>query len=105
ENLPGPWMRIGVWGQQMWLSNRDMLRAMERAIEADLTGFAIINLVSNNPTMRWDLEPGRRLIGYDPIDGNQPVIDASVIEEDKIARTQMLEPGYWLDAFNQKIEG
>lgn len=105
ENLPGPWMRIGVWGQEMWLSNRDMLQAMDKAVTAEFSGFHIINLVSNNPGMRWDLEPGRRLIGYEPLDGNRPVVDQSVLDEDNLARRQRQEPGYWLDQFNNKIEG
>jgi uronate dehydrogenase len=58
-----PWFRL------MWLSNRDYCRLMERCLVADLPGpFAVVNGMSANTGMRWDLEQTRRLVGYDPQD-------------------------------------
>jgi nucleoside-diphosphate-sugar epimerase len=59
----GPWFRL------MWLSNRDYCQLMERCIEADSSiRFAIVNGMSNNTGMRWDLDYTRQLVGYDPQD-------------------------------------
>jgi uronate dehydrogenase len=64
----GPWFRL------MWLSNRDFCQLMERCIMADLPGrFAVVNGMSANTGMRWDIEYTRQLLGYDPRDDvNQP---------------------------------
>ncbi|ODU56932.1 MAG: hypothetical protein ABS99_05395, partial [Acetobacteraceae bacterium SCN 69-10] len=56
DNQPGPHMGWGSWGQLMWLSNRDLCQAMERAVLADGVGFAVLNLMSDNPGMRCDIE-------------------------------------------------
>jgi NAD(P)-dependent dehydrogenase (short-subunit alcohol dehydrogenase family) len=69
ENRPGPHMGWGSWGQLMWLSDRDLCNAMERAVLADGVGFAVLNLMSDNPGMRWDIETTKRVIGYAPCDG------------------------------------
>jgi uronate dehydrogenase len=59
----GPWFRL------MWLSNRDFCHLMERCIVAELPQqFAILNGMSANTGMRWDLEATRRLVGYQPLD-------------------------------------
>src|SRR5581483_11959474 len=73
ENLPGAHMGWSEWGQAMWLSNRDLCHAMERAVLADDIGFAVLNLMSDNPGMRWDVETTKRVIGYAPQDGAAPV--------------------------------
>jgi NAD+ dependent glucose-6-phosphate dehydrogenase len=66
QDLPperGPWFRL------MWLSNRDFCHLMERCIEAEIaTPFAVINGMSNNTGMRWDIEHTRKLVGYQPKD-------------------------------------
>ena len=74
DNIPGPHMGWGEWGQAMWLSNRDLCHAMERAVIAERVGFAVLNLMSDNPAMRWDIETARRTIGYAPRDGAAPVL-------------------------------
>jgi uronate dehydrogenase len=57
------------WFRLMWLSNRDYCQLMERCINADpALGFAIVNGMSANTGMRWDIERTRRLIGYEPQD-------------------------------------
>jgi NAD+ dependent glucose-6-phosphate dehydrogenase len=66
EDVPaerGPWFRL------MWLSNRDYCQLMERCLRADLPGpFAVVNGMSANTGMRWDIEATRRLVGYEPQD-------------------------------------
>jgi NAD+ dependent glucose-6-phosphate dehydrogenase len=58
------------WYRLMWLSDRDFCNLMERGIEADLgnTRFAIVNGMSNNTGMRWDIEYTKQLLGYAPQD-------------------------------------
>ena len=59
----GPWFRL------MWLSNRDYCQLIERCIEAgNLPSFVILNGMSANTGMRWDIETTRRLVGYEPQD-------------------------------------
>jgi uronate dehydrogenase len=66
EDVPaerGPWFRL------MWLSNHDYCQLMERCLRADLpTPFVVVNGMSANTGMRWDIEPTRRLLGYAPQD-------------------------------------
>jgi NAD+ dependent glucose-6-phosphate dehydrogenase len=57
----GPWFRL------MWLSNRDFCQLMERCIEAEnLPPFVILNGMSANTGMRWDIEATRALVSYEP---------------------------------------
>jgi hypothetical protein len=59
----GPWFRL------MWLSNRDCCQLLECCLRADLPApFAVVNGMSANTGMRWDLESARRLVGYEPQD-------------------------------------
>jgi nucleoside-diphosphate-sugar epimerase len=69
DNRPGRHMAMGRWGQEMWLSDRDYLQGMKCAIDAGDIRYAVLNLMSDNPGMRWDLQPTRDLIGYRPEDG------------------------------------
>jgi len=75
-NVPGPHMENGVWGQRMWLSDHDLCHGVERAIVAENVSFAILNLMSANPGMRWDIDETRRTIGYQPQDGHVAVSKA-----------------------------
>lgn len=68
-NQPGPHMAMGRWGQLMWLSDRDFLSGMTAAATTPATGFVVVNLMSNNPGMRWSLEETRRALGFTPQDG------------------------------------
>jgi NAD+ dependent glucose-6-phosphate dehydrogenase len=72
-NIPGPHMEHGVWGQRMWLSDRDLCHGTERAVLAENVSFAVLNLMSANPGMRWDIDETRRAIGYRPRDGHRAV--------------------------------
>jgi nucleoside-diphosphate-sugar epimerase len=60
------------WFKTMWLSNRDFLHLFTRAIEAESTnwpdGCVIVNGMSNNTGMVWDLGATRRYLGYNPQD-------------------------------------
>jgi NAD+ dependent glucose-6-phosphate dehydrogenase/L-arabinose 1-dehydrogenase [NAD(P)+] len=67
--------------------------------------FAILNLVSNNPGMRWDLGKTKRIIGYMPRDGFAPRLSPEDVEEDRVARTARLVPGQWLDQRFQPLAG
>jgi nucleoside-diphosphate-sugar epimerase len=59
----------GSWFKLMWLSNRDYCQLMEKCIVADPTiQFAVINGMSANSGMRWDIEHTKKLIGYEPLD-------------------------------------
>ena len=62
--------KMGAWGREMWLSDRDYCQCMQRCIDADDSlRFAIINGVSNNEGMRWELESAAARVGYVPQDG------------------------------------
>lgn len=69
DNKFGPWIPFGKWGQHMWVSDRDLCRAFEAAIENTGIGFGVYNLVSKNPGMRWEMETIRRDLGFEPLDG------------------------------------
>lgn len=57
------------WFRLMWLSNRDYCQLMEKCITADVAvRFAVVNGMSANSGMRWDVEHTRRVVGYDPQD-------------------------------------
>ena len=60
------------WYRGMWLSNRDFTQLMERALRAPAAGWPahaiLVSGMSNNTGTAWDLEPGRRLLGYNPVD-------------------------------------
>ncbi len=59
----------GPWFKLMWLSNRDFCQLMTQCILADPSiRFAVINGMSANTGMRWDIEYSKKLIGYEPRD-------------------------------------
>ena len=87
-NVPGPHMQNGIWGQQMWLSDRDLCQGMERAVLAENVPFAILNLMSDNAGMRWDIEETRRVIGYHPQDGHVAVSTPAIEEAERLARLE-----------------
>jgi uronate dehydrogenase len=104
-NIPRPGMGIGLWGQQMWLSNHDFIHGIRCAIKAPDVPFAILNLVSNNPGMRWDLTETARMLDFTPRDGFASSLSPEDIEEDRIARRARLVPGQWLDQRFQPLAG
>jgi NAD+ dependent glucose-6-phosphate dehydrogenase len=59
----------GAWFRLMWLSDRDFCHLMDRCLAASLPGkFVIVNGMSNNTGMPWDLESTCRVLGYQPRD-------------------------------------
>jgi nucleoside-diphosphate-sugar epimerase len=59
------------WFRNMWLSNRDFAAVIERALLADASWpqpGIVVNGMSANRDMPWDVESTRRLIGYEPRD-------------------------------------
>lgn len=105
ENVPHAGMGIGLWGQQMWLSNRDFLDGVQAAIDVPDVPFAILNLVSNNPGMRWDLSQTRQILGFSPQDGFTSIASPEDVAEDAAARLARLVPGQWLDQRFQPLRG
>jgi uronate dehydrogenase len=58
-----------AWFRLMWLSNRDYCHLMDCCLHADpALRFVLLNGMSANTGMRWDLESTRRLVGYHPLD-------------------------------------
>ncbi|MBA2227537.1 MAG: NAD(P)-dependent oxidoreductase [Gemmataceae bacterium] len=59
----------GEWFRQLWLSDRDFLHLMECCLTAPLPErFLIVNGMSANSGMRWDLTVARTQLGYRPQD-------------------------------------
>lgn len=59
----------GPWFRMMWLSNRDFCQLMEQCIVADPSvRFAVVNGMSANTGMRWDIAYTRQQVGYEPRD-------------------------------------
>lgn len=58
------------WSRQLWLSNDDLVRLFDRAVEADLEPgeFVLANGMSDNDGMRWDLTEAVERLGYRPED-------------------------------------
>ncbi len=58
------------WGKGLWLSNNDLIRLFDRAIEADLgdRNFAVVNGMSKNHGSRWDLADSFETIGFTALD-------------------------------------
>ena len=60
------------WFRNMWLSNRDFTAVMERALLAEAQAWPqpgiVVNGMSANRGMPWDIETTRRLIGYESQD-------------------------------------
>jgi NAD+ dependent glucose-6-phosphate dehydrogenase len=76
ENRPGSHMAFGRWGQEMWLGNRDWEQAVVKAVAVPFQGSAILNIVSSNEGMRWDLGVAETAIGYAPTEGHRPHLSA-----------------------------
>ncbi len=68
EDLPKD---ADVWFKRMWLSTRDMGQLLEQSITtARPSGsFFVVNGMSNNEGMVWDIEYTGKVLGYSPQDG------------------------------------
>jgi NAD(P)-dependent dehydrogenase (short-subunit alcohol dehydrogenase family) len=64
ETLPHDWAR------KMWLSNADLIQLFDCAVEAEIEdrSFVLVNGMSRNRGMRWDLSEAAELLGFLPID-------------------------------------
>ncbi len=66
--------RDQAWFRGMWLSNGDFARIVERAILADASAWPspaiVVNAMSANRDMVWNLDEARRLLGYSPQDAS-----------------------------------
>jgi len=59
----------GEWFRQMWLSDRDFLHLMDCCLTAALPEkFVLVNGMSANAGMRWDLTTARTVLAYSPQD-------------------------------------
>lgn len=57
------------WFRHMWLSNRDFCQLVERCIvAAPALRFVVVNGMSANTGMRWDIEQTCTVLGYAPQD-------------------------------------
>lgn len=58
------------WSRALWLSNDDLIRLFDSAVEAELDDrlFVVLNGMSNNRGTRWDLGATSELLGYSPED-------------------------------------
>src|SRR5579872_484828 len=52
----------------IWMSHRDLARLVRAIIESDVP-FGVVYGVGDNATRFWDLESGRSLYGFWPVDG------------------------------------
>ena len=73
------WVQVGAntpdtlpddWGKELWLSNNDLVRLFDRAVEADLgeRNSVVVNGMSKNQGSRWDLTDAFETIGFAPED-------------------------------------
>jgi NAD(P)-dependent dehydrogenase (short-subunit alcohol dehydrogenase family) len=58
------------WAKKMWLSNADLVRLFDCAVEAEIEdrSFVLVNGMSRNHGMRWDLSEAAELLGFLPND-------------------------------------
>jgi NAD+ dependent glucose-6-phosphate dehydrogenase len=58
------------WARQMWLSNADLVRLFDCAVEAEIDdrSYVVVNGMSRNHGMRWDLSEAAELLGFLPED-------------------------------------
>jgi len=68
------------WFRNMWLSNRDLTALFAAALQADQRNWPapsiIVNGVSDNQGMDWDLQSAREWLGYQPRDNAYLSINA-----------------------------
>jgi NAD+ dependent glucose-6-phosphate dehydrogenase len=58
------------WDRQMWLSNADLISLFDCAVESEIEDrvFVLVNGMSRNHGMRWDLSDAAELLGFLPKD-------------------------------------
>lgn len=64
--------RADQWFKGMWLSNRDFAQIFERAILSDGSdwpqSYILVNGMSDNTEMKWNLDSAKQFLGYQPQD-------------------------------------
>jgi nucleoside-diphosphate-sugar epimerase len=62
DNLHRPWIPFGRWGQAMWVSDRDLCRAFEHAIDDERIGFGVFATSRASPirASSWRIWAWRR---------------------------------------------
>ncbi len=79
--VTGDALRDLTWFRSMWLSNRDFCQVFDAALRADAAGWParalVLNAMSNNVGMPWDLGPTRRYLGYAPQDDAWAMLGAN----------------------------
>lgn len=58
------------WSRKLWLSNNDLIQLFDCAVECEIEdrSFVVVNGMSRNHGMRWDLSDTAELLGYLPVD-------------------------------------
>jgi len=57
-----------------FISERDVAHLLDRALQAEVVGFRIVNGVSNNRYKRLSIEETKRLLGYSPSDDSFEIL-------------------------------
>ena len=96
-NRPGPHMAFGRWGQEMWLGDDDWNQAVVGACTAPWTGFEVVNVISSNAGMRWDLSDTERVLGYRPMSQHRPRLTLRRRMEDRAAMVR----ARWIAPFTE----
>jgi nucleoside-diphosphate-sugar epimerase len=69
------------WFRNMWLSNDDFLGFVQAALHADASGWPapaiVVNAMSANRGMPWDLAAGRDYLGFTPKDDLWSVVNSA----------------------------
>jgi NAD(P)-dependent dehydrogenase (short-subunit alcohol dehydrogenase family) len=86
DNAPGTQMAFGRWGQEMWLSNEDWAQAVQKACLGPAQESAVLNIMSNNSGMRWDLSRSKVAIGFDPVSKHDPYLNVPSRIREQAAR-------------------
>jgi len=60
---------LAKWFKLLWISNRDICHLFERTLLADVSGFQLINGMSKNTGMVWDIKHTTDIVQYNPQDG------------------------------------
>lgn len=72
-----PPIALDEWEAACWLGSHDFLNGLTRAVEVELDGFHVVNLVSDNPAGRWSLHEAREVLGFVPSERYEPLPRAS----------------------------
>ncbi len=100
DNQPGAHMSMGRWGQEMWLSDRDFLEGVKSAVIAKDVSFAALNLMSDNPGMRWDMQETKDTIGFTPQDGSAAKLNIKMQIQARLKKLVIFTlPGWFENRF------